>query len=196
MTANAERLERQEESLRREHAAVKERWAADKSEVEKGIIPDGSGSPIRTIAMNIAQQRDPQYGVKKATLEKSKLGPENKQREANGIATKYSKLATKFQMLSRSVKVASKPIKLPGKEKAPAAGGGAGAGAQEAAPQNQSLLAKAASHLAGEKTDGITPLTAKLAEDMSIDWDALTPDELKMKLAQIELHRESRGLSL
>ena len=196
VTANAERLERQEESLRREHAAVKESWVADKSKVEKGIIPDGSGSSIRTIAINLAQQRDLQYGVKKATLEKSKQGSEIKQREANGIAAKYSKLATKFQMLSRSVKVASKPIKLPGKEKAPAAGGGAGAGAQEAAPQNQSLLAKAASHLAGEKTDGITPLTAKLAEDMSIDWDALTPDELKMKLAQIELQRESRGLSL
>ena len=196
VTANAERLERQEESLRREHAAVKESWAADKSKVEKGIIPDGSGSPIRTIAMNLAQQRDPQYGVKKATLEKSKQGPEIKQREANGIATKYSKLATKFQMLSRSVKLASKLIKLPGKEKAPAAGGGAGAGSQEAAQQNQSLLAKAASHLAGEKTAGITPLTAKIAEDMSIDWDALTPDELKMKLAQIELQRESRGLSL
>ncbi len=196
VTANAERLERQEESLRREHTAVKESWAADKSKVEKGIIPDGSGSPIRTIAMNLAQQRDPQYGVKKATLEKSKQGPEIKQREANGIATKYSKLATKFQMLSRSVKLASKLIKLPGKEKAPAAGGGTGAGAQEAAQQNQSLLAKAASHLAGEKTAGITPLTAKIAENMSIDWDALTPDELKMKLAQVELQRESRGLSL
>lgn len=196
VTANAERLERQEEILRRDHAAVKESWSADKAKVEKGIIPDGSGSPIRTIAMNLAKQRDPSYEGKKATLEKSKLKPEGTHRKATGIATKYSKLATKFQMIARSVKMASKLIKLPGIEKTPAAGGGAGAGAQEVAQQNQSLLAKAASHLAGEKSAGITPLTAKVAEDMSIDWDALTPDELKMKLAQIELQRESRGLSL
>ena len=192
VTANAERLERQEEILRRDHAAVKESWSADKAKVEKGIIPDGSGSPIRTIAMNLAKQRDPSYEGKKATLEKSKLKPEGTHRKATGIATKYSKLATKFQMIARSAKMASKLIKLPGKEKTPAAG----AGTQEVAQKNQSLLAKAASHLAGEKSAGITPLTAKVAEDMSIDWDALTPDELKMKLAQIELQRESRGLSL
>ena len=142
--------------------------------------------------MNLAKQRDPSYEGKKATLEKSKLKPEGTHRKATGIATKYSKLATKFQMLARSVKMASKLIKLPGKEKTPAAG----AGTQEVAQKNQSLLAKAASHLAGEKSAGITLLTAKVAEDMSIDWDALTPDELKMKLAQIELQRESRGLSL
>ena len=196
VTAKANELLRQEESLRRDHAAVKESWSADKAKIEKGITPDGSGAPIRTIAMNLARQRDPQYEVKKATLEKSKQKPEGKYRQATGIATKYSKLATKFQMIARSVKMASKLIKLPGIEKTPAAGGGAGAGAQEVAQQNQSLLAKAASHLAGEKSAGITPLTAKVAEDMSIDWDALTPDELKMKLAQIELQRESRGLSL
>lgn len=192
VTANAEMLERQEESLRREHAAVKESWAADKAKIEKGITPDGSGAPIRTIAMNLAQQRDPQYGAKKDTLEESKLKPEGDHRKATGIATKYSKLATKFQMLARSVKMASKLLKLPGKEKSAVAG----AGTQEVVQQNQSLLAKAASHLAGEKTAGITPLTVKIAEDMSIDWDALTPDELKIKLAQIELQRDSRGLSL
>ena len=192
VTAKANELLRQEESLRRDHAAVKESWSADKAKIEKGITPDGSGAPIRTIAMNLARQRDPQYEVKKATLEKSKLKPEGDHRKATGIATKYSKLATKFQMIARSVKMASKLLKLPGKEKSAVAG----AGTQEVAQQNQSLLAKAASHLAGEKTAGITPLTVKIAEDMSIDWDALTPDELKIKLAQIELQRDSRGLSL
>ena len=194
VTAKANELLRQEESLRRDHAAVKESWSADKAKIEKGITPDGSGAPIRTIAMNLARQRDPQYEVKKATLEKSKLKPEGNHRKAAGIATKYSKLATKFQMLARSVKMASKLLKLPGKEKTPAAGGGAGAGAQEVAQQNQSLLAKVINHM--DKSAGITPLTAKVAEDMSIDWDALTPDELKMKMAEMEIKRESNGLSL
>ena len=63
--------------------------------------------------------------------------------------------------------MASKLLKLPGKEKTPAAGGGAGAGAQEVAQKNQSLIAKVASHLVGEKKAGITPLTAKVARTTS-----------------------------